>query len=198
AYRFGWTGRLSGTAMFFVPQVWLGFPPRVVFATLRLNLLYQFWLHVEWIPKLGPLELVFNTPSHHRVHHAANSEYLDANHGGVLIIFDRLFAHRARRDPVPVRSGQTAALEQPGVDHLPRVGGAGPRSVDGAQLARGVAGVVRPALARPAPQSLADYPVNSRIRVVSRKFSRLRRQKLPDSAKQFPGSACSGMCRVTY
>jgi sterol desaturase/sphingolipid hydroxylase (fatty acid hydroxylase superfamily) len=111
AYRFGWTGRLSGTAMFFVPLVWLGFPPPVVFATLSLNLLYQFWLHVDWIPKLGPLELVFNTPSHHRVHHAANAEYLDANYGGVLIIFDRLFGTlRLERDETPCRYGLVEPL----------------------------------------------------------------------------------------
>jgi len=111
AYRFGWTGRLSGTAMFFVPLVWLGFPPPVVFATLSLNLLYQFWLHVEWIPKLGPLEFVFNTPSHHRVHHAANAEYLDANYGGVLIIFDRLFGTcRVEREELPCRYGLVVPL----------------------------------------------------------------------------------------
>ncbi|MEN9559285.1 MAG: hypothetical protein RLZZ502_496, partial [Pseudomonadota bacterium] len=52
---------------------------------------YQFWIHADWIPKLGILEGIFNTPSAHRVHHAANTEYLDANYGGVLVIFDRLF-----------------------------------------------------------------------------------------------------------
>jgi sterol desaturase/sphingolipid hydroxylase (fatty acid hydroxylase superfamily) len=111
AYRFGWTGRLSGTGLFFVPLVWLGFPPPVVFATLSLNLLYQFWLHVDWIPKLGILELVFNTPSYHRVHHAANAEYLDANYGGVLIIFDRLFGtSRVERDELPCRYGLVEPL----------------------------------------------------------------------------------------
>jgi sterol desaturase/sphingolipid hydroxylase (fatty acid hydroxylase superfamily) len=91
AYRFGWTGRLAGSGIFYAPLVWLGFPPGAVFGVLGLNLLYQFWLHATWIPKLGWLEYVFNTPSHHRVHHAANPEYLDANYGGTLIIFDRLF-----------------------------------------------------------------------------------------------------------
>ena len=111
AYRFGWTGRLSGTATFFVPLVWLGFPPPVVFATLSLNLLYQFWLHVDWVPKLGAFELVFNTPSHHRVHHAANAEYLDANYGGVLIIFDRLFGTlRVERNEVPCCYGLVEPL----------------------------------------------------------------------------------------
>jgi sterol desaturase/sphingolipid hydroxylase (fatty acid hydroxylase superfamily) len=106
AYRFGITGRLTGTTVFFAPMIWLGFPPWAVFTTLSLNLLYQFWLHTTWIPKLGWLEYVLNTPSHHRVHHAANPEYLDTNYGGVLIIFDRLFgtfvAERADR---PCRYG---------------------------------------------------------------------------------------------
>lgn len=106
AYRFGWTGRISGTTVFFVPLVWLGFPPGAVFTTLALNLLYQFWLHATWIPKLGWLEYVFNTPSHHRVHHAANVEYLDANYGGVLIVFDRLFGTLiTERADLPCRYG---------------------------------------------------------------------------------------------
>ncbi|USX06715.1 sterol desaturase family protein [Paraburkholderia fungorum] len=91
AYRLGVTGKLSGSAIFFAPLVWLGVRPEVVLLTLFINLMYQFWLHATWIPKLGWLEYVFNTPSSHRVHHASNVEYLDANYGGVLIIFDRLF-----------------------------------------------------------------------------------------------------------
>jgi sterol desaturase/sphingolipid hydroxylase (fatty acid hydroxylase superfamily) len=78
----------------------------VVFAMLQLNLLYQFWIHATWIPKLGWLEYVLNTPSAHRVHHAANLDYLDANYGGVLIVFDRLFGtYRAERDDLPCRYG---------------------------------------------------------------------------------------------
>ena len=106
AYRIGILGRLTGTAVFFIPLVWLGFPPKIVFAMLQLNLLYQFWIHATWIPKLGWLEYVLNTPSAHRVHHAANLEYLDANYGGVLIVFDRLFGtYRAERDDLPCRYG---------------------------------------------------------------------------------------------
>lgn len=106
AYRLGWTGKLTGTTLFFTPLVWLGFPPEVVIATLSLNLLYQFWIHATWIPRLGWLEYVLNTPSAHRVHHAANIEYLDANFGGVLIVFDRLFGtYVAERDEVPCRYG---------------------------------------------------------------------------------------------
>jgi sterol desaturase/sphingolipid hydroxylase (fatty acid hydroxylase superfamily) len=91
AYRLGLTGKLTGSAVFFTPLVWLGVRPEIVLATLSFNLLYQFWLHNTWMPKLGWLEWVFNTPSAHRVHHASNIDYLDANFGGVLVIFDRLF-----------------------------------------------------------------------------------------------------------
>ena len=111
AFRFGWVGRLIGTTAFFVPLIGLGFPPRAVFITLNLNLLYQFWIHTDWVPKLGPLEWVLNTPSHHRVHHAANPEYLDKNYGGVLIVFDRLFGtFAAERDGVPCRYGLVRPL----------------------------------------------------------------------------------------
>ena len=106
AYRIGILSRLTGSAVFYAPLIWLGFPPRVVFEVLSLNLLYQFWIHATWIPKLGWLEWFLNTPSAHRVHHAANLEYLDANYGGVLIVFDRLFGtYRAERDDVPCRYG---------------------------------------------------------------------------------------------
>ena len=91
SYRLGVTTKLTGSTLFFAPLVWLGVKPEVVMLTLFLNLMYQFWLHTTWIPKLGWLEYVFNTPSAHRVHHASNVDYLDANYGGVLIIFDRLF-----------------------------------------------------------------------------------------------------------
>jgi sterol desaturase/sphingolipid hydroxylase (fatty acid hydroxylase superfamily) len=106
AYRLGVTGKLSGSAIFFAPLVWLGVRPEVVLLTLFINLMYQFWLHTTWIPKLGWLEYVFNTPSSHRVHHASNVEYLDANYGGVLIIFDRLFGtYVEERADEPCRYG---------------------------------------------------------------------------------------------
>jgi len=111
AYRFGWTGRLTGTVIFYVPLMWLGFEPRAVFIASGLNLLYQFWVHTEWIPKLGWLEYVLNTPSHHRVHHAANPEYLDHNYGGVFIIWDRIFGtFVAERDDLPCRYGLVRPL----------------------------------------------------------------------------------------
>ena len=91
AYRLGWLGKFAGSTIFFTPLAFLGFEPATVLTALALNLLYQFWIHADWIPKLGVLEYVLNTPSAHRVHHARNPEYLDANFGGVLIVFDRLF-----------------------------------------------------------------------------------------------------------
>ena len=91
ALRLGWTNVLSGGWLLFAAPVFAGFPPLMVATLFAFNLRYQFWLHTELIGKLGPLELVFNTPSHHRVHHASNPDYLDKNFGGVLIVFDRLF-----------------------------------------------------------------------------------------------------------
>src|SRR5215813_12034584 len=111
SYRFGWTGRLTGAAVFYVPMIWLGFAPGPVFIAAAVNLLYQFWLHAEWIPKLGWLEYVLNTPSHHRVHHASNAEYLDRNYGGIFIVFDRMFGtFVAERDDLPCRYGLVTPL----------------------------------------------------------------------------------------
>ncbi|HLI12647.1 MAG TPA: sterol desaturase family protein [Alphaproteobacteria bacterium] len=106
AYRLAWTDQISGAALFFAPLVVLGFRPEAVLAAAAANLVYQFWLHTELVPKLGALEWVLNTPSHHRVHHAMNPEYLDRNFGGVLIVFDRLFGTFAEeRADIPCRYG---------------------------------------------------------------------------------------------
>jgi sterol desaturase/sphingolipid hydroxylase (fatty acid hydroxylase superfamily) len=106
AYRLGWTARLSLAPVFFAPLVLAGFPVTLVGGVLAANLFYQFWLHATWLPRLGPLEWFLNTPSHHRVHHASNPEYLDANFGGVLIVFDRLFGtFVAERPEVVIRYG---------------------------------------------------------------------------------------------
>lgn len=108
AYRLGWFSSLTGAFVLFLPLNWLGFHPLAVGATLGLNLLYQFWIHTELVPFLGWGEWVLNTPKHHRLHHAANPEYIDRNYGGVLIIFDRLFGTLATERPhVPVRYGLT-------------------------------------------------------------------------------------------
>ena len=73
------------------PLAAIGFPPEVFLTCMAINLLYQFWIHTELIDRLGPLEWVMNTPSHHRVHHGRNPEYIDRNHAGVFIVWDRMF-----------------------------------------------------------------------------------------------------------
>ena len=73
-----------------LPLVAMGFAPELVFFGVIVVLAYQTWLHTELIGKLGPLEWVLNTPSHHRVHHGADDKYLDKNYGGITIIWDRL------------------------------------------------------------------------------------------------------------
>ncbi len=70
----------------------LGFDPLMIFTVIGINLFYQFWVHTELVDKMPAwFEAIFNTPSHHRVHHASNIRYLDCNHGGVLIVWDKLF-----------------------------------------------------------------------------------------------------------
>ena len=91
AIRLGWTGNISGNFLFFALLAWIGFHPVAIIAMLGVNLLYQFFIHTELAPRLGPVEWVLNTPAHHRVHHASNATCLDKNFGGILIIFDRLF-----------------------------------------------------------------------------------------------------------
>lgn len=82
----------SGEILIWIPLPLLGVPPWMVFASFSVNLIYQFWVHTERIDKLwAPFEFVFNTPSHHRVHHGMDPEYLDKNYGGIFIIWDRLF-----------------------------------------------------------------------------------------------------------
>jgi len=69
-----------------------GVPPWMVFASFSINLIYQFWIHTERIGKLWrPIEFIFNTPSHHRVHHGMDPQYLDKNYGGIFILWDRMF-----------------------------------------------------------------------------------------------------------
>lgn len=79
------------TSMFVYLPLGLVLPAPAYFAHKQLNLLYQFWIHTEVIDRLGPLEWVLNTPSHHRVHHGRNPYCIDCNYAGVLIIWDRMF-----------------------------------------------------------------------------------------------------------
>jgi sterol desaturase/sphingolipid hydroxylase (fatty acid hydroxylase superfamily) len=77
--------------IFWAPLALVGFPPWMILTAQAWSLIYQFWLHTEAVDRLGPLEWFMNTPSHHRVHHGKNVPYLDKNHGGVLIVWDRVF-----------------------------------------------------------------------------------------------------------
>jgi len=92
ALRQTWTGWLSLSFAFRLPLVIIGFPVEMILFCAGLNLVYQFFIHTEVVGRLPrPMEWLFNTPSHHRVHHGTNPEYLDTNYGGVFIIWDRLF-----------------------------------------------------------------------------------------------------------
>lgn len=90
--------------IFWLPLPLLGFSPTMILLQQAISLVYQFFIHTEEVRKLGPLEWVLNTPSHHRVHHAVNPRYLDRNHAGIFIIWDRLFGtfSAERDDDVPV------------------------------------------------------------------------------------------------
>jgi hypothetical protein len=87
---------------FSLPLAMLGIPPLVYLVAESVSTLYQFWIHTELVGRLGPLEAVLNTPSHHRVHHARNPEYIDRNYGAILIIWDRLFGTFAPERAPPV------------------------------------------------------------------------------------------------
>ncbi len=92
ALRQTWTGNLSGSFVFWLWLPLVGFDPLAVMTMQSVSLLYQFWIHTELIDRLpAPLEFVLNTPSHHRVHHGSDLAYLDKNHAGMLIIWDRMF-----------------------------------------------------------------------------------------------------------
>ena len=77
--------------IFYLPCFLLGMPASMFVTIASAHLIYQFWIHTRFIPKLGPFEWIFISPSNHRVHHGQNPEYIDKNHGGLLIIWDRMF-----------------------------------------------------------------------------------------------------------
>lgn len=90
ALRQSW-GELFHKYIWWLWLPFIGFNPIWIFTMMSISLVYQYVLHTELVNKMGPLEWFFNTPSHHRVHHASNVRYLDKNHAGILIIWDRLF-----------------------------------------------------------------------------------------------------------
>ncbi|OEY71087.1 sterol desaturase [Rheinheimera salexigens] len=108
AFRQSLTYPISGMWLFWTPMILIGFTPSIVLAVVALNLAFQFFVHTQAVKKLGVLEYIFNTPSHHRVHHACNPRYIDKNYAGVLIIWDRLFGtFTPERADEPCRYGLT-------------------------------------------------------------------------------------------
>ncbi len=89
------------TFFFYFPLALLGFDPVMLILASGINLLYQFWIHTEAIGKMGILEKFMNTPSHHRVHHGRNPKYIDKNHGGTFIIFDKWFGTFQQEEEKP-------------------------------------------------------------------------------------------------
>ena len=103
-FLFGW--------IFYLPLFAVGFPLEVLLTVNAVNLIYQFWVHTQHIGRLGPLEAVLMTPSHHRVHHAQNERYIDKNYGGMFIVWDRLFGtYEPEDDDEPVVFGVRKPLE---------------------------------------------------------------------------------------
>ena len=107
ALRQTWTGGLAGTWTLWLPLALLGFPPAMIAIQKGISLVYQYWIHTEAIRRLPVwFEAVFNTPSHHRVHHARNPRYLDSNYAGILIVWDKLFGtFQPELDEEPCRYG---------------------------------------------------------------------------------------------
>lgn len=181
ALRQSWTQPLM-MWIFWLPLPLLGFSPEMILKQMAISLIYQFFIHTELVGKLGPLEWILNTPSHHRVHHAVNVRYLDKNHAGIFIIWDRLFgtfqAEKAEDAPIygitknlgsfnlmVVAFHEWAAIARdvrraPGLGNKLRYMFAAPGfSHDGSTLtakqmqARTAAGAPIPTRATPAPQS---------------------------------------------
>ncbi len=122
--------------VFYLPLAVLGFPPAMFLAVSSFNTLYQFWIHTRLIGRLGPLEWVLNTPSHHRVHHGRNPRYIDRNHGGTLIVWDRLFGtFGARAGGAGLRRHAAARELEPGLGEPAPLGG---------DVGRGAAGAAPP------------------------------------------------------
>ena len=97
--------------VFYIPMFLIGIPSYVFISVASLNLIYQFWVHSEHIPKLGWFEKYFVTASNHRVHHAQNEQYIDKNYGGVFIIWDRMFGtHKIENEDEPCIYGIRGTL----------------------------------------------------------------------------------------
>jgi sterol desaturase/sphingolipid hydroxylase (fatty acid hydroxylase superfamily) len=100
ALRQTWTSGVY-TSIFWIPLALIGFHPIYIFMQRSISLIYQYWIHTELIDKMGWFEYIFNTPSHHRVHHGSNIKYLDANYAGIFIIWDKMFGSFTKEEERP-------------------------------------------------------------------------------------------------
>jgi sterol desaturase/sphingolipid hydroxylase (fatty acid hydroxylase superfamily) len=98
AFRQSLTYPFSGMWLFWLPLALIGFDPLHIIAVVAINLGFQFFVHTQAVGKLGWVEKVFNTPSHHRVHHARTPKYIDRNYAGVLIVWDKIFGTYVEED----------------------------------------------------------------------------------------------------
>lgn len=111
SFRLGWTQYIK--IIFFIPVALAGFHPIVFFFIHQIEVLYQFWIHTERIRKLPkPIEFIFTTPSHHRVHHGVNPKYIDKNYGSTFIIWDRMFGTFQKEEEQAIY-GITKPVEKP-------------------------------------------------------------------------------------
>jgi len=109
-FRLPWATHISGSFLFWIWMPLIGFNPTMTLLCVQLSLFYQTFLHTETVKKLPAfIERVFNTPSHHRVHHSSDFKYLDKNHGGTLIIWDKIFGTFQKEEEKP-RYGLTQKL----------------------------------------------------------------------------------------
>lgn len=110
SFRLSWVQHLK--LIFFLPVALLGFHPIIFFVVNQIAVLFQFWVHTEYIKKLPPLiEYVFATPSNHRVHHGCQEKYINKNYGATFIIWDRIFGTYQPEEEQPVY-GITTNIEQ--------------------------------------------------------------------------------------
>ena len=109
ALRQSWTDVLFNTIFYLYLPI-IGFPLHMFINVGAINLIYQFWVHTEFMTDLGCLEYVLNTPRHHSIHHASNQEYLDCNYGGMFIIFDRIFGTLVEEKNIKIVYGITTPI----------------------------------------------------------------------------------------
>jgi sterol desaturase/sphingolipid hydroxylase (fatty acid hydroxylase superfamily) len=108
SFRLSWVQHLK--IIFMLPSLLVGFHPIIYFITNQIAVLFQFWVHTEYIRKLHPaIEFIFATPSNHRVHHGSQDEYLDKNYGATFIIWDRMFG-TYQKEEAPVKYGLTTPI----------------------------------------------------------------------------------------